>query len=107
VIVRLLDQPGPQTTLVAGQPATSFNDALRAVAGLWRTPYLGWIAVTPARVLAACRLGRVRLSPWDVQCIRHPFFEYRVSTPEDLGTRSAFPTIDAALRSVLPTRSRA
>jgi nucleoside-diphosphate-sugar epimerase len=87
--------------VVLGQPAVSFDDALEAICLVMGWRRRAWFRLTPNRVLLACRLLGVRLSPWDRYSIEHPAFTHRVTRPEDVGLSSAYPTLTSVLLEAL------
>lgn len=89
--------------VVLGQPAVSFDEALEATCQAMRWRRRPWVRLTPDRVLRACRVLGVRLSPWDRYSIEHPMFTHRVTRPEDVGVSSAYPTLISVLRETVAT----
>jgi nucleoside-diphosphate-sugar epimerase len=100
MVGRIIDDAPVSRHLVCGQPAVSFRDALSAICGALGWRYRGAIALTPGRVLAACRMLGIRLSAWDRHSISHPHFTYDVTRPDDLGATSAYPTLAHVLADV-------
>jgi nucleoside-diphosphate-sugar epimerase len=101
VVQRLIGPDVVVRDVVLGQPAVSFDDALEAMCVLMGWRRRAWFHLTPNRVLLACRLLGVRLSPWDRYSIEHPAFTHLVTGPEDVGVSSAYPTLTSVLRETL------
>jgi nucleoside-diphosphate-sugar epimerase len=106
IVHHLLDHPEsapPARDLVLGNPALSLGDAIDAACALTRRRRPVRIPLTSARAQALLALFRVKLTPWDRFCMKRGDQIFRDPiAPAHFGLPTAYPTIESALRTLLP-----
>ena len=97
IVAHLLLHPIPQSDLVLGNPALTFDQCVEQMCHFYGKRIFFRLPISIPWVNSIAFLWRVRLSEWDQYCLHHRHFTYQTVNAETFGLSSHFPTIDTLL----------
>lgn len=85
---------------VLGMPVVTAKEALDALCNVFSFPVYFRIKLLPSLVFFFAWLFRIKITPWDRFCIKHPFFEYNTVSPRSFGLEASFPGLRTVLEDI-------